>query len=207
MARRSFTVYSQDSGKWREYAACRGQSHEGLQDIWYPIPANEISAEAKAICASCIVQEECLSFAIRDEGAKNAADRVGIYAGTTPSDRARMWRTRKKARAIPKFHQPEYRSCSCGCGGKFDAWLTIEGRPRKIPRIYATRDCQRAVMRQDNTKRPRWVVCKLEGCHTMFNPFVSFKGVPGNTPRVYCGAEHQRLGVRITRMARRSSNV
>lgn len=50
---------------------------------------------AKLVCRLCPVQAECLELAMAMEfGGKNARD--GIYGGTTPSERASMWKRRPK---------------------------------------------------------------------------------------------------------------
>lgn len=68
---------------WRDLAACRDDS-EGL---FFPDETDigTINA-AKAICAACPVQDECLSYAIETNQSQ------GIWAGTTPKERRRLRR-------------------------------------------------------------------------------------------------------------------
>lgn len=74
---------------WRERAACRGRT-----DVdFYPHRGDTASVRAaKAVCARCPVQAECLEYAMHDEGAFP----FGIWGGTS----ARQRRARAhKARA------------------------------------------------------------------------------------------------------------
>ncbi len=78
---------------WRSAAACR-DSDSGL---FFPESASDVAkvAAAKAVCATCPVQEECLAFAVE----LNQTE--GIWGGRTPSERRtirRRWlRELKKA--------------------------------------------------------------------------------------------------------------
>jgi WhiB family transcriptional regulator, redox-sensing transcriptional regulator len=80
-------------GVWRSAAACRSAD----PDLFFPIsdsgPAAKQAAEAKAICATCRVQRECLAFALRTEQVH------GIWGGTTESERAAARRTTLGGRA------------------------------------------------------------------------------------------------------------
>ena len=68
-------------GVWRSAAACRSAD----PDLFFPIsdsgPAAKQAAEAKAICATCRVQRECLAFALR------TGQVHGIWGGTTEDER------------------------------------------------------------------------------------------------------------------------
>jgi WhiB family redox-sensing transcriptional regulator len=69
-------------GQWQSVAACRSAE----PDLFFPIsdsgPAREQAAKAKAICATCEVQRECLAFALR------TGQIYGIWGGTTEHERA-----------------------------------------------------------------------------------------------------------------------
>ena len=82
-----------DSGNWRERAACRGIN----PDLFFPAgERDELSAEdtlrAKAVCASCSVQDECLIYAI-----SNHVDH-GVFGGFTEQERVRVKRRLKYVR-------------------------------------------------------------------------------------------------------------
>lgn len=68
---------------WREGAACT----RDVDVDFFPAPDNTRAvARAKAMCAGCPVQEDCLIFAIET----NQPD--GIWGGYTAKERARMRR-------------------------------------------------------------------------------------------------------------------
>ncbi|MCA1692056.1 MAG: WhiB family transcriptional regulator [Acidimicrobiales bacterium] len=73
---------------WRQRGACVGLD----PDVFYP-PSDEESDEAKAICASCPVQEPCLEFAL------DSREADGIWGGTTARERRRLLRQRRKTAA------------------------------------------------------------------------------------------------------------
>lgn len=50
--------------------------------------------EAKAVCAACPMKSPCLEFAMDNEGAIDERGRAGIWGGTTPGDRVRIYRRR-----------------------------------------------------------------------------------------------------------------
>lgn len=65
--------------EWHEWAACRGRG----QELFIVERGGNYQA-AKALCAVCPVDRECLAFALADE------DLVGFWAGTTESERRRL---------------------------------------------------------------------------------------------------------------------
>ncbi len=70
---------------WRDEAACRGLD----TDVFFPL-TDEEAEEAKAICASCSVREECLEFALltrQDDG---------VWGGLTEAERRRLRRRRRE---------------------------------------------------------------------------------------------------------------
>lgn len=69
---------------WRDRAACRGLDPE----LFFP-PRGDTGPEARAVCADCPVQDECLTWALeRDE-------RFGIWGGQTQ-------RSLNRIRSVPR---------------------------------------------------------------------------------------------------------
>jgi len=83
------------SGAWREEAACKGMDPDGFHPS---IGGTTIAANAKAVCRSCPVMDECRAYAIA------AKERLGIWGGTSPSERGHT-------------HGPRRTSPCSGCGG------------------------------------------------------------------------------------------
>lgn len=83
-------------GDWRHRAACRGVDPE----LFYPAadsgPVFEAQvAEAKTVCAGCLVRAQCLVFAL-------AALPYGIAGGLTPAERRRHRTSRPRGSgAVP----------------------------------------------------------------------------------------------------------
>jgi WhiB family redox-sensing transcriptional regulator len=68
---------------WRESAACRGAN----ADLFFP-ERGASTRPAKAICAACSVQAECLEYALA------SGERHGIFGGKAPRERRKMRRDR-----------------------------------------------------------------------------------------------------------------
>ncbi len=69
--------------EWRKDAACSGSD----ADLFFPIGEDEsLAAPAKAICAACPVQEQCLQYAL----ATNQTE--GVWGGMTGPERRRLRR-------------------------------------------------------------------------------------------------------------------
>lgn len=68
---------------WHQRAACVGHP----LDLWFPAQGRS-GGPAKTICATCPVHPECLQSALDDPGL------VGIWGGTTESERDRLRATR-----------------------------------------------------------------------------------------------------------------
>jgi WhiB family redox-sensing transcriptional regulator len=76
---------------WRTRAACRPYGSE----LFFPAKAdfrNSEVARAKAICRECPVREECLQTAM------DGREKIGIWGGFTPEERARLHRLSRRAR-------------------------------------------------------------------------------------------------------------
>lgn len=65
---------------WRERAVCRGEDPETFFD-----PTRQW--EARRICRSCPVREECLTAALEEERGLHATMRVGVRGGLTVAER------------------------------------------------------------------------------------------------------------------------
>ena len=70
---------------WRSNASCRGLDPA----IFYPA-SEEDAAEAKAVCAGCVVREACLEYALVNR------ERDGVWGGATEKERRRIHRHRRK---------------------------------------------------------------------------------------------------------------
>lgn len=68
---------------WMDSAACAQVGG----DIWHPAKASN-TATAKKVCRRCPVTAECLQHAL------NLDEQLGVWAGTTPTARARLRRDR-----------------------------------------------------------------------------------------------------------------
>lgn len=69
---------------WWKSAACQDTDPE----IFFPVSATGLShkdiARAKAVCASCLVRQPCLQFALATRQAH------GVWGGTTEEERRRF---------------------------------------------------------------------------------------------------------------------
>lgn len=82
---------------WRKYAACLGEDPELFFPHSYSGGSSEQQiAAAQAVCASCPVRRQCLTDAIRREGAARPNCRYGIYGGLTGPQRANLWRSQQR---------------------------------------------------------------------------------------------------------------
>lgn len=72
--------------EWMERGACR----EVDPDLWFPEQGANTTNKARAVCDRCVVNSECLDYALAHPGV------LGIWAGTTESQRNTI---RKRRRA------------------------------------------------------------------------------------------------------------
>lgn len=77
------------SPAFMDLGSCRGLD----PDIFFP-DRGESLAPAKAICANCIVRDECLEWAL-DEG-----ERFGVWGGTSERERRKLRRARREATRV-----------------------------------------------------------------------------------------------------------
>lgn len=76
--------------QWHLDAACRGADHE----LFFPGKGESVTSHrARAICARCPVQVECLTWAVENK------EPGGIWGGTTERDRRKI-RSLAKAEAL-----------------------------------------------------------------------------------------------------------
>ena len=84
-------------GQWADDALCA----QADPDAWFPDRGNyALAALAKRICAACPVRAQCLDYALSGADTWRGIT-SGIWAGTTPKERAvlRRHRPRKAAAA------------------------------------------------------------------------------------------------------------
>jgi WhiB family redox-sensing transcriptional regulator len=79
---------------WRNQAACRTED----PDLFFPIgstgPAVEQADEAKQVCMTCSVREECLEYALASN------QDAGIWGGLTEDERRTLKRARQRRRRM-----------------------------------------------------------------------------------------------------------
>jgi WhiB family transcriptional regulator, redox-sensing transcriptional regulator len=78
---------------WWTRAACASADPELFFPISYSGPALRQVARAKAICARCPIQQECLSYAL------DAGSIQGVWGGMTEEERRRLARRKRRAQA------------------------------------------------------------------------------------------------------------
>jgi len=74
---------------WRSRGACRGLD----PDVFFPATEDEDIRQAKAVCDTCVVQQQCLEFALASRESE------GIWGGATEKERRRILRQRRKTDA------------------------------------------------------------------------------------------------------------
>jgi WhiB family redox-sensing transcriptional regulator len=72
---------------WQDFAACLQADPE----IFFP-EKGDSNKDAKKVCASCRVAEQCLEHALEHN------ETIGIWAGTTPENRRKMKQSRQRSR-------------------------------------------------------------------------------------------------------------
>ena len=113
---------------WRDLAACRDIVSADYDPFF--ADSAELQAEAIAICATCLVRDDCLTFAVR------TGQQYGIWGGQPErivrrliaADRA----GRPQARRVPAGH-PQASKTHCKHGHPFNAantYYTPDGRRR-----------------------------------------------------------------------------
>ncbi|MDH4168598.1 MAG: WhiB family transcriptional regulator [Acidimicrobiia bacterium] len=77
-----------DEPVWQDYANCLGVD----PDLFFP-ERGASTREAKEVCRGCVVQEDCLEYALRN------GEKFGIWGGMSERERRRIRRQRALARA------------------------------------------------------------------------------------------------------------
>ena len=81
---------------WWSRAACANADPELFFPISYSGPALRQVAKAKAVCARCQIQPQCLRYAL------DAGSIQGVWGGTTEEERRRLVRReRRRVSALP----------------------------------------------------------------------------------------------------------
>lgn len=83
---------------WWTRAACASADPELFFPISYSGPALRQVAQAKAICARCPIQRDCLRYAL------DAGSIQGVWGGMTEEERRRLARRERRARARQVRH-------------------------------------------------------------------------------------------------------
>jgi len=83
---------------WWTRAACASADPELFFPISYSGPALRQVAQAKAICARCPIQRECLRYAL------DAGSIQGVWGGMTEEERRRFARRERRARVRQVRH-------------------------------------------------------------------------------------------------------
>jgi WhiB family redox-sensing transcriptional regulator len=73
--------------EWMNEGACKGN-----QEMFFDETHLKVVRAAREICASCVVKFQCLDHAIANK-------EVGVWAGTTTNERAKLMRKSKKESA------------------------------------------------------------------------------------------------------------
>jgi WhiB family redox-sensing transcriptional regulator len=115
-------------GSWRDQAACRDLVTADYDPFFADTKAEEL--EAIAICVTCLVRDDCLTFAVR------TGQQHGVWGGQ-PEQTIRRLIARDRAgrphgRRAPERH-PQASKTHCKRGHPFDAentYYTPDGRRR-----------------------------------------------------------------------------
>ena len=85
-------IFAWDDSGWRDRAACR----DSAPDLFFPIGSTGAALEevraAKAVCARCVVREQCLEFALETN------QEAGIWGGASEEERRTLRRERLASR-------------------------------------------------------------------------------------------------------------
>lgn len=79
---------------WRRLGACVGLE----AGIFYPA-TDEDGETAKAVCDACVVQSQCLEFAL------SVREKDGVWGGATEKERRRIVRQRRRAAAAARARE------------------------------------------------------------------------------------------------------
>lgn len=80
------------NSNWRRSAACVGMD----EDLFFDDDP-EREAEAKKVCASCIVQRDCLAESL---AMPLELQRHGVFGGLGPDDRRELWQRKRTGTVV-----------------------------------------------------------------------------------------------------------
>jgi WhiB family transcriptional regulator, redox-sensing transcriptional regulator len=129
------TTAADHLAEWWSRAACKSADPELFFPISHSGPAGAQIMRAKAICAGCAVQDECLRYAL-------AADPVhGVWGGMSEEERRLLRRREQKARTrAARRSSFSARSCagrSVPAGARASA--SRRTAAQSLPRFFAAR--------------------------------------------------------------------
>ena len=78
---------------WKDYSNCLGVD----PDLFFP-ERGASTREAKEVCRSCVVQNDCLEYALQN------GEKFGIWGGMSERERRRIRRQRALERQIGRAH-------------------------------------------------------------------------------------------------------
>lgn len=73
---------------WMDHANCLGVD----PDLFFP-QRGESTKEAEAVCAACLVRDECLAYALRHN------EKFGVWGGKSDRERRQIRRARRRGSA------------------------------------------------------------------------------------------------------------
>jgi WhiB family redox-sensing transcriptional regulator len=79
----------QRENEWMDLGNCQGLN----PDLFFPARGAS-TTEAKAVCRQCVVQEQCLEYALTHR------ERFGIWGGLSERERRRLRRARGQLRVV-----------------------------------------------------------------------------------------------------------
>lgn len=88
-----------DNEAWQSQANCLGVD----PDLFFP-ERGASTAEAKAVCAGCVVREQCLEYALAN------GEKFGIWGGTSERERRVIRRERARQRAAAASAEEQTRT-------------------------------------------------------------------------------------------------
>lgn len=76
---------------WEDHAACRQIGVDAFHPEGRGTALTAAEDKAKAVCQEqCPVREQCLAYAIQQEGNADRYNRAGIWGGLNPQERAAL---------------------------------------------------------------------------------------------------------------------
>lgn len=88
---------------WHTEAACRGLN----PDLFYGEFNRRLTADAKAVCATCPVRQECLDWAV------TTVETHGIWGGMSPKERSGLRRRQPAVHGTRSRYMSGTNPCRC----------------------------------------------------------------------------------------------